>query len=263
MTIYLYDPRYNLKQETTYEKLSEMFGIKKNTLMVKKSTNRKILSRYYIIDDKTPLKEIRLMYEKETFINEVWKEIEGSEGIYLISNYGRFKKIIKKNPNGKIIMPYFVNKRSGKNNRNKQFIKCKFKGIKKEYSVARLVAYHFVEIYYEDNGLYKKGKAEKYKKYKFEDLVVYHKNGILYDNYHANLEFLDKEDLGKKTGCKSKGGKTIVAIDALTNEVIDYFKSTRHVERNLPISRQTVSDHLNGIRKNDIAGGRYLFRYES
>lgn len=256
MTLYLYDPRYNLKKETTYDKLSGIFGLEKSTLMVKKSRKIKISKKYYIISDETTVQEIRQMYEVEEFKNEVWKFIEGSDETFYISNYGRFRRVYKKHPKGKFILPYYRKKGEEKNNRNKQLIKCKFKGIYKEYSVARLVAYHFVDIYYE-------GKNLKYTNYEFEDLAVYHKNGILHDNYHYNLEFLDREDLGKKTAYRSKGGKTIVAIDALTNEIIDYFKSTRDVERHLPISKQAVSDHLNGKRKNTIAGGRYLFRYES
>lgn len=262
MTIYLYDPRYNLKKETTYEKLSGIFGMSKNALMVSKFKKSKLNRKYYIIDEDTTITEIREMYSKEKFENETWKIIEGSDDKFLISNYGRFKRIYKKYPNGKFVMPYFVPKRSGKNNRDKQFIKCKFKGSYKEHAVSRLVAYHFVEIYYDSDGWTRKGKDLKYKNYTFDDVVVYHKNGILYDNYHGNLEFLDREDLGKKTAYKSKGGRSIIAIDILNNEVVGSFKSTRHVESNLPVSKQSVADSLNKVWKTNVVGGRYKFEYE-
>ena len=262
MKLYLYDPRYNLKRETTYEKLSEVFGKSKNTLMVSKSKRSKLENKYYIIDDKIKLQEIREIYSKEKLENEVWKVIEGSDNKFLISNYGRFKRIFKNNQNGRFILPYFIKRKNKSNNRDKQFIKCQFRGVYKEYLVSRLVAYHFVEIFYESDGWTRKGKDLKYKKYKFDDLVVYHKNGILYDNYHANLEFLDREDLGKKTGYKSRGGREIIAIDVIKKEVVGSFKSTRHVADNLPVSRQAVSDSLNKIRRTNVVGGRYKFEYE-
>ena len=42
------------------------------------------------------------------------------------------------------------------------------------------------------------GNVDKASKNEFDDLVVIHKNGLLYDNYHGNLEFLDRKDFRKK-----------------------------------------------------------------
>lgn len=256
--MYLYDARYNLKTETTYEKASKLLGINEKELKVHKENKTKI-RKFYLIDDDASIKKLKELYSKEIFKNETWKVIEGSDDNFLISNYGRFKRIYKSHPEGKFIMPYFQNRKVNVN-KNKQFVKVNFKGIYKEYCVARLVAYHFVDIYYDSDGWTRKGKDLKYKRYNFEDVIVYHKNGLVYDNYHGNLEFLDREDLGKKTAYKSKGGKTIVAINAITDEIIDYFRSTRHVESKLPISKQSVCDSLNGIRP--IVGGIYKFIYE-
>ena len=255
MKLYLYDPRYNIKTETSYEKLEGIFGIKITVLRSYKSKKQKIKDKYYIIDDKTPTKYLKELYSKEIIKNEAWKVIEGSDDNFLISNYGRFKRIYKSSPNGKFLMPYFIDRKNNIN-RYKQFIKVKFQGTYKEYNVARLVAYHFVDIFQE------LGKAMKYKNYNYDDVVVYHKNGLVYDNYHHNLEWLDRYDLAKKTAHKSKGGRTIVAIDADTNEIIDYFKSTRHVEANLPVSKSAVTDSLNRKWKTNIVGGKYIFRYE-
>lgn len=255
MRLYLYDPRYNLKTETTYKKLEGIFGLKISVLTCYKSRQQKLKGRYYIIDDKTPIKYLKELYSKEIINNEVWKTIEGSNDNFLISNFGRFKRIYKSSPNGKFIMPYFINRKTSIN-RNKQFIKVQFKGIYKEYNVARLVAYHFVDIFQE------LGKPMKYKNYNYDDVVVYHKNGLVYDNYHLNLEWLDRYDLAKKTAYKGKGGRTIVAIDANTNEIIDYYRSTRHVEANLPVSKSAVTDSLNRKWKTNIVAGKYIFKYE-
>lgn len=258
--LYLYDARYNLKTETTLEKISKLLKKKEIDLSRDINTLEKV-KKWYIVDESVDVKELKKLYEKEVFKNEVWKVIEGSDDKFLVSNYGRFKRIYKNSPNRKFIMPYYQTRKVNVN-KNKQFIKVKFKEVYKEYSVSRIVAYHFVEIFYDGYGFTSESKPIKYKNKKFEDLVVYHKNGLVYDNYHANLEFLDREDLAKKTAHKSKGGRTIVAIDAETGDIIDYFKSTRHVEANLPVSKQAVSDSLNKVWKTNIVGGKYIFEYE-
>ncbi|MGL5328950.1 MAG: NUMOD4 domain-containing protein [Peptostreptococcaceae bacterium] len=260
MQLYLYDPRYNLKTETDYIKIIGLCRVTGATIDLCINKDKKISSRYYVIDESFTKKEIRNLYEKEVFKDEHWKEIEGSEGEFLISNYGRFKRIYNKYPKGKFLLPYFSSKRSC--NKHKQHIKVKFKGVYREYPVARLVAYHFVDIYYTSDSIIKKSKDPKYKKYTYNDVSAYHKNGLMYDNYVGNLEWLDKQDVAKKTAHKSKTKGTIVAIDVITGEIIDYFRSTREVEKNLYISRQAVSDSLNNKWKTNVACGTYIFKYD-
>lgn len=261
MSLYLYDPRYNLKTETTYKKLEELFGMSRNNLATYKSKKNKIHKKYYLIDDNINMKQIKELYSKEVFKNEVWKEIEGSEGKFLVSDNGRFKRIYSNNTKSKFLLPYFVNGRNC--NKNKQFIKVKFKGIYKEYSVARLVAYHFVDIYYTRDSLVRKSKADKYKYYKHDELTVYHKNELVYDNSAWNLEWLDREDLSKKTAHKSKTKGTIVAKDSVTGEIIGYYRSTRDVAKHLYVSKQAVSDSLNHKWKTNIVAGTYIFEYDN
>lgn len=253
--MFLYDPRYNLKTKIPYNELIEIAGMSKNAIYSAKSRGTKIKNLWYILDDDTSTKDLKKLYEKETFENETWKIVEGSDNKYLISNYGRFKRIFKSNALGNMVMPYFKSDKGRSDRDRKQFIKVKFRGKTGEYLVSRLVAYHFVEIY--EPGISK----PKYKNYNFEELTVYHKNGILYDNYHFNLEFLDREDLGKKTGRTNRGNKVIVAIDVVKDEIVGEFKSTRHVEANLPVSKQAVCDSLNNRWRSNAVGGRYAFKY--
>lgn len=260
MNLYLYDPRYNLKTETSYEKLAKLFEVSKNCIASYKSKKIKLHKKYYVIDDNTSLKQIKELYAKEVFKNEVWKEIEGSGGEFFVSNHGRFKRIYKSYPEGKLLLPYFVKTR--KCNKNKQFIKVKFQGVYKEHNVARLVAYHFVDIYYTTDSVIRKTKAEKYKHYDYDELTVYHKNELVYDNSACNLEWLDREDLAKKTAHKSKTKGTIIAKCAKTGEIINYFRSTRDAANHLYVSKQAVSDSLNHKWKTNIVGGTYIFEYE-
>lgn len=256
MTLYLYDPRYNLKTETSYEKLEGLFEINRRSLASYKSRKIKVIGKYYLIDDKTTKKEIKELYAKERFKNEVWKEIEGSEGEYLISDQGRVKRICKSIPKGKFLLPVMNSKK------NKIYIRVKFKGVFKRHSIARLVAYHFVDIYYTRDTIIRKSKAEKYRYYTHDELVVYHKNEISYDNCASNLEWLDRSDAAKKTAYKSQFKGTIVAKDALTEEIIGYYRSAREVARNLYVSRQAVADSLRRKWKTNVVAGTYIFEYE-
>lgn len=157
--LYLYDPRYNLKTETSLERMCKLFRKTKQDLKYYyKANNRKINNKYYIIDENTSKKQLKEFYSKEVFKDEIWKTIEGSEGQFIISNYGRFKRIYKSIPEGNFLLPYYVPTRNC--NKNKQFIKVKFKGKYKEYAVARLVAYHFVDIYYTNDKVIKKQKMK-------------------------------------------------------------------------------------------------------
>lgn len=261
MKLYLYDARYNRKIETTYDEARRILSTNKACLQKCKDNMEKVKGRYYIIDDNTSKRDIKKLYSKEVFKNETWIPIEGSDNSFLISNYGRFKRIYKSCPQGKFVLPYFIF-RSCNKNKNKQYVKVKFKGIYKEYNVARLVAYHFVDIYYEEYNSIRRTKDIKYKNYSYEDLIVYHKNGIVYDNCHTNLEWLDRDDLNKKLSNLSINGRSIIAIDANTGEIIDYYKSTRHAAKHLPVSKGAVHDSLSNKWKTNVVGGRYIFKYD-
>ena len=166
MGVILYDARYNMKKHTTYEEVAELLRVDKQYLYNYKAKKQKLPGvKCYLLDIDAPRNEFRELYEKEVFKNEVWKEIEGSDGKYLISNFGRFKRIYKSNPDGKFVLPYFVKNR-GKygDTDNKQFIKVMFRGKYDDYYVSRLVAYHFVEIFY-DGDRVGEGKALNYKNY--------------------------------------------------------------------------------------------------
>lgn len=228
---YIYDARYNLKTPTNWEKLEGITGSKKATLATFKSKKQKLprLDYCYLMDDKTSKQQLRAWYENVKFENEVWKDIDD---IYKISNYGRVKKIYKKYPEGKLMLPYTKP-------RYKTKLLIKIHG--KEIFIHKLVAKYFVD------------NPNNYK-------CIYHKNGILHDNYHCNLEYGTEKYVGKIGANMRHDRPSIIAIDAYTGEVIDWFKSARDVARVLYTNRQSVLDCLNGKIEMTMSG--YKFEYE-
>ncbi|MEK5524124.1 NUMOD4 domain-containing protein [Heyndrickxia sp. FSL W8-0423] len=231
MTLFLYDPRTNILSETSYQYLTELSGHSYESLASMKSRKRKIRSiNCYLADDKTTIAQRKEWYEKEIYHNELWKQVHGSDGAFLISNYGRFKRVYLKHTG--FLLP-FLHKKSGH-----LHIKVMFNGIYKAYKVSQLVAFHYV-------GMPKPGQ------------VLHHKNEIITDDYFANLEYIDKSKLGKKTGYKSKS-KPVVQLDLKTLEVIDEFRSAREAGRKCFLSYQAILDNCN--HKTKTSGG-YIFMF--
>lgn len=229
--LYLYDPRINVKTETNYDFLTKLTGKSKNNLMSLKSKCRKIRSiNCYLIDENTNVKQRKKWYEKEQFTDENWMAIHGSDSTFLISNYGRFKRVYKRHTS--FLLPIFHKKYGHLK------IKVKYNGVYGEYRVTQLVAYHFL-------GEPPYGK------------IVRHKNSILTDDFAGNLEYVSKQEFGKKTGYKSRS-KPVVQLEMSTLKVIGEFRSAREAGRKCFLSYQAVIDNCN--KKSKTCGG-YYFRW--
>jgi hypothetical protein len=236
-TLYLYDPRTNITKETTFEYLEGLIGKTKASLMSWRSKKRKLSQiDCYLVDDTLTVEQRREWYAAEKYHNEVWKEIEGMNGKYLVSNYGRFKRVCE---NGKVnfMLPFL--KKSSKR-KNYLLVKLTFNKVAKDYDVAKLVARHFIEEP-------KPGE------------VLFHKNLIKTDNFSGNLEYISREKLGKRTGGLSKS-KPVVQLNKDTLEVLGEFKSAREAGRQCFVSYQAVMDNCN--KKTKVCGGYYIFMWE-
>lgn len=229
--IYLYDPRTNVTSKTSYEDLYGITGMAKTNLAVYKSRKYKLRSiNCYIIDKKVPLNQRREWYAKETYPDEAWKTIKGSDRKFLISNYGRVQRVYSYGT--KFLLPY---QRKGKGN---LFVKTKFKDKYGEYKVGKLVAEHFIkELNPGEN--------------------VIRKNGIITDDYVLNLDIVNNTKLGKMTGYKSNS-KPVVQLDPDTLEVINEFRSVREAGRECYLSHEAVRH--NCIGKSKTSGG-YIFMF--
>lgn len=90
-------------------------------------------------------------------------------------------------------------------------------------------------------------------------MVLYHKNGDLSDHCVNNLEWITRQELGKKTGAMAKR-KTVLKIDRGGN-IIKIYPSARSAARDNFMSYQTVIDRCNGKVKGKYApdGFRYIW----
>ena len=249
--IYIYDPLYNLKTETSYEYLRDLFKIEVDRLLEIKEQKTLIKGRYRIIDDETSKVDIKKYYSSFKIKNEAWKDVKGSDGLYKISNYGRVKRIFKSSPEGKFVLPYFKygsgKKTTEKTHRERiHFIKLKFKGKQGEFILARIVAYHFLEI-------------PNYPGKTFDDLVVLHKNQILHDNYHNNLMIVDKTTSARING--NLGGHRILATNTHTGEILGSFTSINKAAKEFQISPTTVIDILQDKWEECFTASKYSFEY--
>ncbi|WP_024834127.1 NUMOD4 domain-containing protein [Ruminiclostridium josui] len=161
-------------------------------------------------------------------IPEYWVMVPGSVK-YQVSNYGNFRRILK----------------SGKTKHIKTYrkhdkwnaVKVDFQGKYGEYVVHAIVAVAFLE------------KPEP-------ELVLWHKNGLRFDDYAGNLEWITRQELGRRTGGKNNNCIPVLKIDRKSGEIIDFYKSIREAARNNYISAESICEVIRGNQKT-AAGFRW------
>lgn len=231
--LYLYDPRTNVSTEANYDQLTGMTGSTRQVLMSGKSRGAKLRSLgCYITDDETTVEERRALYEKEVFVGEIWSGLEGSEGEFLISNHGRFKRVFK-TVEPKFLMP-FMRSQNGH-----LYIKVRINGVYKQRKIAHMVARNFI-------GFNK------------HNLGVRHKNGIKTDCFAGNLQYISKSELGKSTGGTS-GSKAVVQLCPKKMTPIEEYRSAREAGRKTFMSYQAVLDNCHN--KTKLAAGSFKFMF--
>lgn len=179
-----------------------------------------------------------LKFSREELDQEKWELIESSNNYY-ISNLGRVKRKYKTKE--RLLTPYFKSSARKNSNRNTLFIKIKFNnGKTKEIAVHHLVAKYFLPP---------KPKGWK----------CWHKNGVLTDNRHINLQWIHPQVLGEKTGGRTQKVKGIYKICPITKKIVDWYKTSREAAKKNFCSYQTILDSCNGKTKRNCTG--YLFRW--
>ncbi len=183
---------------------------------------------------------------EELSINEIWKDVDGFEGIYQVSNLGRVKSFWSKNKN--ILKPY-------KDHEGYYQVKLvRYSGAKsKNKRIHRLVAIAFIPN--------PENKP-----------TVNHKKGIKLDNRVNELEWATYSEnhlhayrigLKKPYQRKQRGSDNLLCKPVIqyaqNNEFIDRHQSQIDAEIKTGIKNYNISSVCRG--RNKTAGG-YLWRFE-
>jgi len=226
--LYLFNPISGYKTETNYKLISGITGKSIENLASYKCKKRKIVNiNSYIIDDSFSKKDLRKLMDNEVIENEIWKDIINSNG-YQISDYARVRRIFS-NGRTRLLTPFLKKKTKGKG----FVIKINLDGKTREHKTNRLVAEHFIE---NEKSLD----------------IVFHKNRNIYDDYANNLEWITREELGKRTGNLSTG-IAVLKIDTETGEVIDEYTNMADAGRKNYLCREAI--RLCIIGESKTSGG--------
>lgn len=168
---------------------------------------------------------------------ETWRNIPGYNGKYQVDMEANVRRVY---PSGKtrVMTPYH------KKTSRSQHLIVKLtddKGKSKEVILLQIMAKTFL------------GPAP-------DGCVPYHKNGCQSDNYIQNIAYISREELGKKTGSKSRR-QSVVKIDLL-GEIVDIYSSAREAGRKNYMSYQTIIDRCNGKCKSTFAPDGYAYAWE-
>ena len=188
-------------------------------------------------------------------MEEIWKDIEGYEGLYQVSNLGRVKSL-------KRIQKFYHNRSDKILNLTKcgagyfKIILSK-NGVNKNHMIHRLVAQAFI--------LNPENKP-----------TVNHKDGNKHNNCVDNLEWATYSEniqhaynLGLNYGSDklkgrarklSKASKAVFQIDRDKNKILNEYYSLREAERQTGIKAQSICNCCNNKKGCKTAGG-YIWYY--
>ena len=172
-------------------------------------------------------------------MEEIWKDIEGYEGYYQVSNMGRVKSLNYKHTGKERML------KQSKTNWGYSRVSFSKDGKSKHYLVHRLVASAFCENPHGYNN-------------------VNHKDENKQNNKASNLEWCNSSynntynDRAKKAGRKLRNdpnrSKAVIAIDKITGLILE-FPSAHEASRQTKINQGNISNCCIGRQKS--AGGFY------
>lgn len=170
-------------------------------------------------------------YEKfSNFKDEIWLQVGNTD--YYVSDCGRIKHVYK-NGHEHLLSPYVMKRRK----QHKMFVKLNGK----ETNFGKLVYEAF------------KGPVP-------EGMYVVHADRNIRNNNLANLILMTPEQSGKYNGWTSCISKMQPVVCLINRKI---YPSARQAGKALGVSYQTVMDHCNGKRKNNIYGVRWATETEA
>lgn len=170
-------------------------------------------------------------------MQESWKDIPGYGGKYQADREGRIRRQYRSGKT-RLMTPYQKKKMNGS---KRYLVKLTKEGRTREEIVLHLVARTFL------------GPVP-------EGCVPFHRNGCQADNYVNNIAYVDKKELGKKTGGMARR-RPVVKINN-RGEIIAAYSSAREAAKKNFMSYQTVIDRCNGRRKNIFAPDGYIYVWD-
>ena len=171
---------------------------------------------------------------------EEWRDIPGYDGAYQVSWDGRVRSFRYR---GKIIdKPHYLTPYEHDNSKRHFFKLSRSDGKAADVPITRIMANAWL-------GGCPKGK------------VIYHINGNIRDDCVANIGFITRQKLGKKSG--AKGMRRPVAKIDCDGNVVDFYSSAREAAKANYISRSSVTSRCNKKVKNPYNLDGYDYVWES
>lgn len=167
-----------------------------------------------------------------------WRDIPGYNGIYRVNRNADIQRVFS---SGLVrnMTPY---KKKSKTFRNRLFVKLTIGGKSKEVAVLKIMA----ETWYDNRN---------------ENLVPYHKNGIVTDNHADNIGFISRRELGRMTGHMANKRKCVVKVSE-DGEEVEFYRSARAAAKANNMSYQTVLDRCHNRVKNPFTLDGYTYQFE-
>lgn len=169
-------------------------------------------------------------------MDEIWKPVNGYEGLYEVSNIGRVRSLKRKSTKGRVLK--LQSDKDGY-----KTVNLSRNNISKVLRVHRLVAMAFIE------------NTDSTKN------IINHKNEDKGDNRVENLEWCDSLYNTRYNGAvKRRGIKQRVPIIAVKDGVEFYFTGITEAAKKLGVSQGNICGCLKGkYRRKTLKG--YSFRY--
>ena len=176
----------------------------------------------------------------KTYTEERWAYLDVGEGVryghYEISDRGRVRHVMKHNT--RYLRTFQKKPRSNGHGSDVMMVKAHGK----EIAIHRKVYETFV-------GEIPKG------------MYVYHKNGMITDNFYNNLGLIDKHNLGKRFGKMSKKKGRILRVDR-NGEIVEIYKNCREAGKATHFCYQSILNRCNGKVKKEWLPDGTTFRWE-